>query len=154
MSRISVALNVLPRNVKVNTPYVRARVRCFVPTLLARNGWLRVNLRDCALSRKDVFFPASSSSVLSKLLSLIFLFFFFFFDQTRCNVPTNRYNWKWNIRVLILLIERSSENALMKNDCAPFLNVITCNLHDEVFSSPLEIFRFNRLVIYLKEIEC
>lgn len=34
------------------------------------------------------------------------------------------------------------------------LNVITCNLHDEVFSSPLEIFRFNRLVIYLKEIEC
>lgn len=65
MSRISVALNVLPRNVKVNTlRRARVRVRRFVPTLLApRNGWLRVNLRDSAslFLGKMLFLPPFSS---------------------------------------------------------------------------------------------
>lgn len=97
MSRISVALNVLPRNVKVNTLPRSCSCSLLRPTLLARNGWLRVNLRDCvrfALSRKDVFlFLFLLLFLLSSKLTSFVIFPFFLFYQicTRYNFQS-RYN--------------------------------------------------------------
>lgn len=96
MSRISVALNVLPRNVKVNT-LPRSCSCSLLPTLLARNGWLRVNLRDCvrfALSRKDVFlflFLLLFFTFVEVNLVRDFSFFLFYQICTRYNFQS-RYN--------------------------------------------------------------